>query len=53
MGNAGYKAWFISEFSKPGFTVEVGRGKNPLPLSQFAEIYRDTVGIFAAAPRLA
>lgn len=53
MGNAGYKDWFISGFSKPGFTVEVGRGKNPLPLSQFAEIYRDTVGIFAAAPRLA
>ena len=53
MGNAGYKDWFISKFSKPGFTVEVGRGKNPLPLSQFPEIYRDVVGILAAAPRLA
>ena len=53
MGNAGYKDWFISKFSKPGFTVEVGRGKNPLPLSQFSEIYRDVVGILAAAPRLA
>ena len=53
MGNAGYKDWFISKFSKPGFTVEVGSGKNPLPLSQFPEIYRDVVGILAAAPRLA
>lgn len=35
----GYKDWFIRKFKKPGFTIEVGLGKNPLPLSEFDEIY--------------
>ncbi|MBI6874119.1 M14 family metallopeptidase [Clostridium aciditolerans] len=38
---AGYKDWFIKEFRRPGFTIEVGKGKNPLPLTQFDKIYRD------------
>ncbi|MFZ5825406.1 MAG: M14 family metallopeptidase [Bacillota bacterium] len=37
---AGYKDWFIQEFGRPGFTVEVGRGVNPLPVSQFEKIWR-------------
>ena len=37
---AGYKDWFIQEFRRPGYTVEVGRGMNPLPIEQFDEIYR-------------
>lgn len=36
---AGYKDWFIQEYRRPGFTVEVGRGTNPLPLQQFDAIY--------------
>ena len=40
---AGYKDWFIQTFRRPGYTVEVGTGENPLPLSQFPEIYRDNV----------
>lgn len=40
---AGYKDWFIQTFRRPGYTVEVGMGENPLPLSQFPEIYRDNV----------
>ncbi len=36
---AGYKDWFIQEFRRPGYTVEVGQGVNPLPISQFDEIY--------------
>ena len=28
-----------------GFTIEAGLGKNPLPLSQFEEIYKDNLGI--------
>jgi g-D-glutamyl-meso-diaminopimelate peptidase len=43
---AGYKDWYIQEFRKPSFTLELGKGINPLPLSQFDEIYRDTLGIF-------
>ncbi len=48
-GFAGYKDWFIQEFRKPGYTIEVGRGENPLPLSQFDEIYRDNLGILVTA----
>lgn len=45
--HAGYKDWFIQDFGRPGFTIEAGAGKNPLPLSQLAEIWRDNVGILA------
>lgn len=38
---SGYKDWFIQDFGRPGFTIEVGRGTNPLPISQFDEIYND------------
>jgi g-D-glutamyl-meso-diaminopimelate peptidase len=46
---AGYKDWFIQYFRRPGFTIEVGAGENPLPLEQFDEIYRDNLGILTAA----
>lgn len=46
---AGYKDWFIQNFRRPGYTIEVGTGENPLPLSQFDEIYRDNLGILVAA----
>ena len=42
---AGYKDWFIMQFNKPGYTIEAGTGENPLPLSQFEEIYKDNEGI--------
>ncbi|MFF2289831.1 M14 family metallopeptidase [Peribacillus butanolivorans] len=45
---AGYKDWFIQDWRRPGFTVELGKGKNPLPLTQFDEIYQKTLGIFLA-----
>ena len=35
----GFKDWFICRFRRPGFTIEVGKGINPLPISQFYEIY--------------
>jgi len=38
---AGYKDWFIQTYRRPGFTIEVGRGTNPLPISQFPKIYND------------
>ena len=46
---AGYKDWFIQNFRRPGFTVEAGLGENPLPLTQFDEIYRKNVGILVTA----
>ena len=48
-GFAGYKDWFIERFRRPGYTIEVGQGENPLPLSQFPEIYRDNLGILVLA----
>ena len=44
-GFAGYKDWFIQRWRRPGFTIEVGLGENPLPLSQFEQIYRENIGI--------
>ena len=46
---AGYKDWFIKRYRRPGFTIEVGSGENPLPLQQFTEIYRDNLGILVTA----
>ncbi|MBQ8354240.1 MAG: M14 family metallocarboxypeptidase [Oscillospiraceae bacterium] len=45
---AGYKDWFIQTYRRPGFTIEVGAGENPLPLSQFGEIYTASLPILVA-----
>jgi g-D-glutamyl-meso-diaminopimelate peptidase len=45
---AGYKDWFIYKYRKAGFTVELGLGVNPLPLTQYEEIYEQSLGIFLA-----
>lgn len=37
--HGGFKDWFIDRFHRPGFTLELGSGKNPLPLRQFESIY--------------
>jgi len=37
--HGGFKDWFIHRFDRPGFTVEMGKGENPLPLSQLDPIY--------------
>lgn len=42
---AGYKDWFLQDYNRPGFTVEAGRGVNPLPLKDFPEILRRNLGI--------
>lgn len=44
-GYAGYKDWFIQNYNRPGYTIEVGQGINPLPVEQFNQIYRDNIGI--------
>lgn len=48
-GFAGYRDWFIQDFARPGFTVEAGRGKNPLPISDFDAIYAANRGILTLA----
>ena len=42
---AGYKDWFIQAYRRPGFTIEVGTGTNPLPLEQFEDIYQASLPI--------
>ncbi len=37
----GFKDWFIKKYLRPAFTVEVGRGKNPLPIAESIQIYSD------------
>ena len=45
----GCKDWFINEFGKAGFTVEIGHGKNPLPLDMLSEIYEENAKIIISA----
>lgn len=46
-GFAGYKDWFIGHLDRPGFTIEAGRGVNPLPIGDFDTIYADNIGILS------
>ena len=45
----GCKDWFIKEFSKAGFTIEMGRGKNPLPDEMLDKIYDENAKIILSA----
>ena len=47
--NAGYKDWFIQEYNRPGYTVEMGLGTSPLPLSDFDSIYSHMAPLLATA----
>ena len=37
--HGGLKDWYIENFCRPGFTVEIGRGENPLPIDDLDAIY--------------
>ncbi len=41
----GAKDWYIKEYHKQAYTVELGLGKNPLPHSQLEEMANDTCKI--------
>jgi hypothetical protein len=45
----GYKDFVIREFRIPAFTIECGRGKNPLPSSDFYAIYDRVLPILLTA----
>ena len=38
--HGGFKDWFIDAYGRPGFTVELGKGTNPLPATDLDGIYR-------------
>lgn len=46
---AGYRDWFISSYRRPGFTIETGKGVNPLPITQFNQIYQDNKEVLLLA----
>lgn len=46
---AGFKDWFIDCFNRPGYTVEVGIGENPLSCSKLVHIYKETLPIMLGA----
>ena len=46
---AGYKDWFIQDYRRPGYTVEAGLGRNPIPITQFDTIYKENLGILLQA----
>ncbi|MEG2583273.1 MAG: M14 family zinc carboxypeptidase [Oscillospiraceae bacterium] len=41
----GYKDWVIKKFNRPAYTIELGYGTNPLPISNFDDIYNEFVPI--------
>ena len=43
----GFKDWFIEAFRRPGFTIEVGKGRNPLPFGQLPAIESKVFPIMA------
>ena len=45
----GCKDWFIKEFGKAGFTIEIGHGKNPLPTEMLDKIYEENSKIILSA----
>lgn len=38
--SGGFRDWFVSNYVKPGLTIEVGRGVNPIPGKQFETIWK-------------
>ena len=49
--NTGFKDWFIKIFNRPGYTIEVGLGKNPLPIGDFSHIYKEVLPLLLEASR--
>jgi g-D-glutamyl-meso-diaminopimelate peptidase len=37
--HGGLKDWFITRFCRPGFTIEIGKGKNPLDIRTLPKTY--------------
>lgn len=37
--HGGFKDWFIEYFRRSAFTIEIGKGENPLPVEMLDEIY--------------
>ncbi|MBQ8763276.1 MAG: M14 family metallocarboxypeptidase [Clostridia bacterium] len=47
--HGGFKDWFIEFFNKPGYTIEIGKGENPLPISDFDGIAKKCIPMLTLA----
>ncbi|MDQ0231974.1 M14 family metallopeptidase [Metabacillus malikii] len=47
--HAGFRDWFVNEYQKPGYTIELGYGVNPLPFEDSYSIYQKCNRLFLAA----
>ena len=45
----GCKDWFIKEFGREGFTIEIGKGKNPLPMQMLDDVYDENARLVLTA----
>lgn len=50
--HAGFKDWFIERFHRPGFTFEIGKGVNPLPITDLNQVYQRLHGTLSIASLL-
>ena len=49
----GFKDWIIETFHQPGFTIEAGKGKNPLSFSKLCAIESKIFPILAIGLQMA
>ena len=47
--HGGFKDWFIEYFDRPAFTVEMGKGENPLPVGDLDRILCQIVPMLTLA----
>jgi g-D-glutamyl-meso-diaminopimelate peptidase len=47
--DAGFKDWFIQDWRRPGFTIEAGKGVNPLPMQQLPQMIKHNQEIIHTA----
>lgn len=45
--DAGYRDWVLQELGIPAYTIEAGRGQNPLPLENLPQLYQENLPVFA------
>ena len=45
----GFKDWYIEKYDRPGFTVEIGKGVNPLPIETAGNLYSEVKKMLALA----
>jgi g-D-glutamyl-meso-diaminopimelate peptidase len=50
--HGGFKDWFIDFFNKPAFTIEMGKGENPLPVTDFEPIMEKILPILTLSAML-